>query len=181
MTTVFIGGSRSISRISEKVQQRLERIIAGKLPVIVGDANGTDKAVQKYLSDKSYRNVEIFCSGETARNNVGDWPLRKVSSNGIKNFDFYAAKDRVMTHEATVGFMIWDGRSVGTLLNVKRLLGSHKKVVVYEAPTDRFWELKSVADWQSFASGHSPSLRNRLAQKARLEEPEGSLQATLLT
>ena len=47
MTTVFIGGSRSISRICEKVQQRLERIIAGKLPVIVGDANGTDKAVRK--------------------------------------------------------------------------------------------------------------------------------------
>jgi hypothetical protein len=39
-----------------------------------------------------------------------------------------------MAQEATVGFMLWDGESRGTLLNVLRLVAQEKPVVVYVAP-----------------------------------------------
>lgn len=31
--------------------------------MIVGDANGVDKAVKTYLDGKGYKNVTIYCSG----------------------------------------------------------------------------------------------------------------------
>ena len=172
MTTVFIGGSRTISRLAPQVVQRLDRIVEKNLPVVVGDANGADKAVQRYLHSKRYENVEVFCAGEVCRNNIGNWKLRRVSSNAKgRNFDFYAAKDRLMSQQATVGLMIWDGKSVGTLLNVKRLLGEQKKVVVYDACEGRFWELKAHSEWPSFISRFDADLRNRVEEKALLEKP----------
>jgi len=171
MTNVFIGGSRTISRLAPEVLQRLDRIIAKNLPVLLGDANGADKAVQRYLESKRYRNVEVFCSGDICRNNIGNWELRRVPSKAREeNFDFYAAKDRLMTEQATVGFMIWDGKSVGTLLNVKRLLGKQKKVVVYDASRSQFSELKAETEWQPFVSRYNQDLRNRVEQKALVEE-----------
>jgi hypothetical protein len=46
MTTVFIGGSRHITRLTSDVRARLDRIVSSHLPVVVGDANGADKVVQ---------------------------------------------------------------------------------------------------------------------------------------
>lgn len=171
MTAVFIAGSRTISRLAPQVVQRLDRIVEKNLPVLIGDANGADKAVQRYLHSKRYKNVEIFCSGEICRNNIGNWELRRVSPNAReRNFDFYAAKDRLMTEQATVGLMIWDGKSVGTLLNVRRLLRKRKKVVVYDASRNQFSELKTETEWQPFVSRYNEDLRNRVEQKALLEE-----------
>jgi hypothetical protein len=171
MTTVFIGGSRAISRLAPEVAQRLDRIIEKNFPVLLGDANGADKAVQKYLESKHYRNVEVFCSGDISRNNIGNWEPRRVSSKPReRNFDFYAAKDRLMTERATVGFMIWDGKSVGTLLNVKRLLRRQKKVVVYDASRGQFSELKAESEWQPFVFRYDEDLRKRVEEKALVEE-----------
>src|SRR5208282_4011757 len=171
MTTVFIGGSRHVSRLGPQVQQRLDRIVEKKFPVLIGDANGADKAVQQYLHSKGYANVEVFCAGDVCRNNIGNWKLRRVSAETReRNFDFYAAKDRLMSQQATVGLMIWDGKSVGTLLNVLRLLRKQKKAVVYHVPERRFWELRNQAQWVSFFSRCDAELRNRVEEKASLEE-----------
>ena len=56
MSKVFVGGSRRISRLNEQVRRRLERVIEKNLTVLVGDANGADKAVQKYLAERNYEN-----------------------------------------------------------------------------------------------------------------------------
>lgn len=183
MTRVFIGGSRHVSRLGAQVQQRLDRIIEKKLPVLIGDANGADKAVQQYLHSKHHANVEVFCAGSVCRNNVGDWKLRRVSAETReRTFDFYAAKDRVMSQEATVGLMIWDGKSIGTLLNVLRLLRQKKKAVVYHVPERRFWELKNQSEWVEFVSRCDGELRNRVERKASLEErAEHPSQPSLLT
>jgi precorrin-6B methylase 2 len=53
MNTVFIGGSRDISRLPEEAKKRLENIIASKHRIIVGDAKGTDTAIQKLLHANS--------------------------------------------------------------------------------------------------------------------------------
>jgi hypothetical protein len=183
MMKVFIGGSRHVSRLRGEVQQRLDRIVEKKLPVLIGDANGADKAVQQYLHSKRYPNVEVFCAGSLCRNNVGNWKLRRVPPETREgSFDFYAAKDRLMSHEAAIGLMIWDGKSLGTLLNVLRLLRQHKKVVVYHVAEHQFWELKNQSQWQAFVSRCNGELRNRVEQKASVEErAQPRNQASLLT
>jgi hypothetical protein len=171
MTTVFIGGSRRVSRLGAGVRTRLDTIMEKGFPVIVGDANGADKAVQQYLSGKSYEHVEVFCSGTVCRNNLGHWHTRQIKTDPKdKDFRFYAAKDRVMAREADFGLMIWDGKSTGTLLNVLRLLRQQKKVVVYNVPERRFSELKAGDDWQGFVATLAPELRGEMEQKARIEE-----------
>jgi len=98
-----------------------------------------------------YRAVEVFCAGGRCRNNVGGWPVRVVEARpGARGFSFYATKDREMTAEADYGFMLWDGKSKGTLLNVLRLVRQGKQVVVYNSALAKFAELRSAADWEAF-------------------------------
>ena len=156
MTVVFVGGSR-MARLTEPVRIRLNRIVADGHRVVVGDANGIDKAVQDYLASQGYTEVFVYCSGDSPRNNLGSWPVRSVAV-GRKTRDrkFYAAKDRAMALEASHGLMVWDGESVGTLQNVLRLLRQGKPVVLYETPSREFRNFKVVADWEALR-GHAPS------------------------
>jgi len=47
MTRVFIGGSRRLTRLNADVQRRIDKIIEQGFPILVGDANGADKAVRR--------------------------------------------------------------------------------------------------------------------------------------
>ena len=77
-TKVFIAGSRRLSRLNNDVKRRIDNIVDKGFPVIVGDANGVDKAVQQYLSSRNYTNVVVFCMEGGCRNNVGAWPMRTI-------------------------------------------------------------------------------------------------------
>lgn len=170
MTKVFLGGSRHVSRLNAQIQERLKNIISKDLPVIVGDANGADKAMQTFLDKQGYRNVEVFCSGHFCRNNVGNWKTNLINSDSLeRDFSFYAAKDRIMASAAMFGLMIWDGKSVGTLLNVWRLIENQKKVVIYIVPEKRFIELKGTDQWTELLSRCDASVQKEIRQKA-LEE-----------
>lgn len=72
MTKVFIGGSRHITRLEAEVRRRLDRIVEKGLPVVIGDANGADKAVQRCLSDRHFEKIEVFSTDESPRNSVGE-------------------------------------------------------------------------------------------------------------
>lgn len=150
MTCVVLGGSRHISRLSDEVQARLARLVQLELRVIVGDANGADKALQQELSKQGHRLVEVFCSGNgSPRNNVGRWPCRHIATSAKPGtFEFYAAKDQAMALEASVGFMIWDGASVGTMLNVWRLLQQKKTTLLWAHGAQAFLELRDRAGWE---------------------------------
>lgn len=152
-TRVFVAGSRAVAQVPAPVRLRLENIIERGHVVLVGDANGADKAVQKFLNDREYRNVIVFCTGETCRNNIGRWPLRRIDSSGARKGTrgFYTAKDRAMTEEASVGLMLWDGESIGTLANVFRMLQQEKAVVVFRLDTNVFLDLKRLSDWSALA------------------------------
>ena len=76
MTTVFVAGSRAISKLNEQITERLDNIMRRQLSVLVGDANGADKAVQAYLAKCAYRSVTVY-SMEASRNNVGGWPIKR--------------------------------------------------------------------------------------------------------
>jgi len=170
MNTIFIGGSRNISRLPFDITDRLKKVMANQHSVLVGDANGADKAVQKFFADATYGNVTVFCTGEKFRNNLGHWPTHHVEPpKGAKGFQFYAAKDREMAAKADFGLMIWDGKSSGTLLNVLRLAKAGKISVLYNAP-----EKKSVniapSSWDSFLAHCSDDLRSDLEARATPEE-----------
>lgn len=182
MMKIFIGGSRRISKIRPEVHRRLDAILEQELPIVIGDANGADKAVQQYLAAKSYQHVEVFCSGTRCRNNVGNWPTRQVSVNSSRrDFDFYAAKDIQMARESSSGLMMWDGESAGTLMNVLRLIKQNKKVEIFEAPTGRFRELKSESEWNDLISGCSSEVRLRIQKLSAAErEVLNPVQASLL-
>lgn len=145
---VFIGGSRAVSRLNDVLRERLNRIISAQHEVLVGDANGADKAVQQFFAESRYPNVTVFCTGLKCRNNIGAWTTAPVAPPaGVHGgFDFYAAKDREMAKQATHGFMLWDGESRGTFANVRTLVGDGKPVLVYVSPRKRFVDVKSAAD-----------------------------------
>ncbi len=127
MTSVFIGGSRAISKLNDVIREQLDNLIMKRCAILIGDANGMDKAVQKYFAQKRYSNVTVFCM-DHCRNNVGGWQTRPITAPPkAKGFEYYAAKDAAMAQEAKCGLMLWDGESRGTLNNVVNLyLGPHK-------------------------------------------------------
>jgi len=171
MTKVFLGGSRHVSRLVPIVRSRLDRIIEKNLPVVVGDANGADKALQQHLDSMQYRNVEIFCSGDVCRNNVGNWQTRQIAAGArSRGFEFFAAKDREMARQASVGLMVWDGRSSGTILNVLRLLRQGKKVAVYSVPEKRFSDLSAYDQWDDFLARHGDEVRAAIDAKLTHED-----------
>lgn len=151
--TVFVGGSRSIARFNDTIRSRADNIVRQGLKVLIGDANGIDKAMQQHFAAKDYKNVVVYCAGGHCRNNLGNWPTRHVSvERGRKDFAYYATKDQEMAKDASCGFMIWDGKSKGTLNNVLNLLLQQKKVVVYFSPDKACHTLKSLDDLQKLLS-----------------------------
>jgi hypothetical protein len=158
--SVFVAGSRHISRLPAAVQTRLDTIVEKGLQILVGDANGVDKAVQGYLAQKGYPNVLVHCMESGCRNNVGRWPTHQVAApQGARGFDYYSMKDGVMAEAAEYGLMLWDGKSKGTINNVVRLSLRKKKVVVYVAPSKRFQTVRALEDLQDvLAKGDSASV-----------------------
>ncbi|HEY3656229.1 MAG TPA: hypothetical protein VGL34_14780 [Steroidobacteraceae bacterium] len=169
MTKVFVGGSRRISRLNAEIRNRLDRVVDAGFKIIVGDANGADKAVQIYLQSKCYDAVEVFCAGHACRNNVGNWPTRKVAADKLRGFDFYAEKDRVMADEASYGLMIWDGESIGTLMNVVRLLGKKKPAAVFVSKAKEFVDLHNPDEFRHFLNDHAPEIQPELESRATSE------------
>jgi len=147
MTTVFVAGSRAISKLNEQIRERLENIMRRQLSVLVGDANGADKAVQAYLAKCAYRNVTVY-SMEVSRNNLGGWPIKRHFGAPTAKHDrhYYGIKDLAMAKNATWGFMLWDGESKGTLTNVVNLLNTRKKTLLYLGPQRSFFNVCTFED-----------------------------------
>ena len=165
MKTVFIGGSRRVSRLNSDIQRRLDQIIAKRLQVVLGDANGADKAVQAYFKDRSYPHVLVFCTAGRCRNNLGAWPVEAVPApHKTRDFEFYTAKDAAMARAADVGFMIWDGESSGTMVNVARLVGSGKPAVLYVAPAKSFRTVRSSSQLEEILGDCPTDVRDRIHQ-----------------
>lgn len=147
-TKVFIAGSRRLSRLSKEVLGRIDNIVDRHFTILLGDANGVDRAVQRYLSSRHYTNVIIFCMEGICRNNLGSWPTRAIAASRRlrQDFEYYSTKDRAMVEEADYGLMLWDGGSRGTLRSIVDLVRRGKSVVVYIAAKKSFHTLRQADD-----------------------------------
>lgn len=141
---VFVAGPRAISKLNSKVTSRLKNLIDRNFMVLVGDANGVDKAVQSFFYENHYDKVRVFSSNGRVRNNLGNWNVESVNvPSGVKGFNFYAAKDVEMANHADYGFMIWNGKSRGTFTNIVNLVNQRKSVLIYFTPQKNFYKVNS--------------------------------------
>lgn len=147
MEAVFLGGSRRIARLNDGIRSKLDGLIERGLWFFVGDANGADRALQQHLADRGYERVVVYAVAGSLRNNVGQWKVCLVDPpKGARGFELYSAKDKKMAIDASYGLMLWDGKSRGTLENVRNLLSQRKPVAVHFGPERRFVSLRSRED-----------------------------------
>lgn len=184
MTTVFLSGSRKISRINDMIRDRVRKIMDQDFKIILGDANGADKALQSFLAESKYQNVTVFCAGTKCRNNVGAWATKNIDvPSSLKGRDFYTAKDRAMAAEADYGFVLWDGKSAGSINNVLELVKRGKCVVVYLSAKREFFTVKNPDGITSLLQVCDSSDYLSIARKTNLSrtmaEMNGSAQGAL--
>ena len=94
-----------------------------------------DLAVQKYLLQKGYTDVIVYCSGEQPRNHVvGAVHSCAKEAAGLKGRAFQYVKDEAMCNDCDEAYVFWDGKSLGTAENAKRmrLLGKPFRYVYFE-------------------------------------------------
>jgi hypothetical protein len=165
VTNVFVAGSRRVNHLAADVCRRLDEMIQRELAILVGDANGADKAIQTHFAERSYKNVRVFCTAGDCRNNVGAWPVRAVPApHRVRDFAFFTAKDAAMADEADVGLMLWDGQSTGTMVNVARLIARGKITVVYLSPAAKFFTVKTAEDFDAILLATTPKVRAKIEE-----------------
>lgn len=150
---VFIAGPRALRSLTKYVEERFDNVIKNNITVLVGDANGIDKLAQQYFHVNNYNNVIVYASQGKVRNNLGKWSVEEVHvEDGVKGFDFYAAKDIKMADDADYGFMIWNGKSKGTLNNIINLTKRNKRVLLFFTPHKKFYTINTLKDAEMIAN-----------------------------
>lgn len=178
MTTVFISGSRKLSRLNQEVRDRLKNVLSQGFEIVVGDANGADKAVQNFLMDEKYPHVTVFCAGNTCRNNVGNWKVSQIDVDPrLKGREFYTKKDKEMAEIADYGFVLWDGKSPGSYSNIMELLRRNKKALVYLSPEKSFFTVAKLDDAQRLLNMCDTASQDEIKRKIKLPSLVGEIEA----
>lgn len=176
MTTVFIAGSISISRLHAKVQERINKIVSSDFDVVVGDADGADTSIQECLLKYQARRVTVYCTGDTPRNNLAEWPVHKVASKAKAGTRaYFTAKDLEMARRSDYGLMVWDSKSTGTLSNVIELLKEKKKSVVFVNKKTDFVTISDRAGLEHLLALMSDHARLKAEEKIGLSSVVASL------
>ncbi|SCX35870.1 helix-turn-helix domain-containing protein [Agrobacterium rosae] len=176
MTTVFIAGSIAISRLDKKIQDRIRKIVDSDFNVVVGDADGADTSIQHCLLSCEAQNVTVYCTGNTPRNNVADWPVHNVVSKARPGTRaYFTAKDLEMARRSDYGLMIWDCKSTGTLSNVIELLSEKKKSVVFVNKNKEFITISEQSGLNYLLTFMSDHARAKAEEKIGLSAKVASM------
>jgi hypothetical protein len=153
MKKIFISGSISIKSLDDNIKKRLNNIINNNHTVLIGDANGADLLVQEYFNETRYSKVNVYCSGPICRNNVGDWNKINVEIPAkTKGRKFYMIKDKQMALDSDYGFMLWDGKSAGTINNLFNLITNNKTGLIYLQTQQIFRTINNINEFKRFIS-----------------------------
>lgn len=156
---VFAAGPRAVKKLDINIEKKLMNIIEKNYTLLVGDATGVDKLVQEFMHKKEYNNLIIYASQGKVRNNIGKWETKNVIvDENVKGFDFYASKDKEMAIDADYGFMIWNGKSKGTLNNMINLTKLGKEILLYFIPHKKFYLIKNIDEVKKLALANGNDL-----------------------
>ena len=178
--TIFIGGSRHFKKLNDAIIERLNNIIDKGYNIAIGDADGADCGIQEFFAGKQYQNINIYCSGSTCRNNLLNWPIKNIEVDPkIKGRNFYMVKDYAMAKASDYGFMLWDGKSPGTMNNILNLLKDQKTTLVYYSPLNNFFTVNDIVSLDNLLENCKPDQIEDMNKKisfsvryAQLSEPE---------
>lgn len=143
---IFIGGSKTAKINTGIIVDKLKNVIRNEAEFMIGDCCGADTAMQNFLAGMKYSRVTVFTAHQKAKYNAGYWQEFMVDSTTEKSFYAHRKKDATMAEAADAGFMIWDGKSKGTFLNIIDLLGYGKPVEVYFTETQNFVTLHTAKE-----------------------------------
>jgi hypothetical protein len=162
---IVLGGSRHLEFIPDEIAERLLEWMESSSVFLVGDAPGTDRAFQMFLSSQKYPFVTVYTSADEIRNNLGNWQVEKVES-GLKSKSnaVHAFKDRKMSQIADIGLMIWDCKSAGTLSNVIDLLGQCKNCFIWVAPDSDLYQFDNSASLEKWMENY-PEVRDEALKR----------------
>ena len=127
---VFISGSRDIDGYTDEMGDVLKKLRDEGATILVGDAIGADRMVQLYFKLFRYTDVIVYCSRDLIRNNLGNFPVKKVETYE-KGRKFFESKDIAMSKDCDRAICFWNGYSMGTKANIDRLKAMGKDVEVY--------------------------------------------------
>jgi hypothetical protein len=122
---VFLGGSKSITELTDEEKSVIDEYIENGCQILVGDCRGADTEIQKHLVERGYKNVKIYATDGEARNNVGNFKVIACPSSytpewSAKNaYSYYRVKDERMLTLCDEILMFWDGSSKATRENLE--------------------------------------------------------------
>lgn len=145
----FICGSISIKNLNNDITQKIDEILNSQHEILIGDAEGVDSLVQKYLSDKNYTaNVTIYHIYDKPRNKKNDnFKTRKINYDDLPNNKNnqerkkQAFKDKKMIKDCDCCYCVWDGKSKGSYENIKESLEQKKEIQVYYSKENKTLKL----------------------------------------
>lgn len=174
--TLFVSGSSKTQdkasgyyrrKLPKQVRSELDSSMKNRDKIIVGDAPGVDRQVQKYLKKKHYKDVEVYGPGKEVRYSAN----KKWKTNAIDDpehepmsKEWLAKKDKAMTDASTKGLaVILDEGAQATRNNVRRLVEQNKNVKVMSLS-------KNGKDWDHLVSGKA--LVNDMVYNETIQDPE---------
>lgn len=122
---VFLGGSKSITELTDEEKSVIDEYIENGCQILVGDCRGADTEIQKHLVERGYKNVKIYATDGEARNNVGNFKVIACPSSyapewSVKNaYSYYRVKDERMLTLCDEILMFWDGDSKASRENLE--------------------------------------------------------------
>lgn len=138
---VFISGSLSIKVLPKETEETIDKIMNKNVEILVGDAPGIDKLIQKYCFKKKYDRITIYYVGNKTRNLENEtFATKKVNISDEDKTEKakQSRKDIKMTKDSTYSFVIWDEKSSGSYANIMRSLEENKYVKVYLASSNKY-------------------------------------------
>jgi hypothetical protein len=140
MKKVFISGSISIKSIPALVKESIERIVAGGMEILIGDADGIDTLVQNFCKGLKYYNVTVYTIYQEPRYAASGFKTKfvDVQTDSKKERERQSEKDIAMTVDSDFCLVVWDGKSRGSYKNILRAIERDKKVKVYIDYENRF-------------------------------------------
>jgi hypothetical protein len=164
---VFLGGTRKVERLPGEIIEIIENEISRKSSFLIGDAAGSDRAFQKFLSTKEC-SVTIYSSANRVRNNIGNWPVELIDSGlRTKSNAMHSVKDRIMSDRCDYALMLWDTHSVGTLTNVLDVVSKGKRVILYNWLDSEISQFEDGTSLESYCNNYETIYREAIKRLKR--------------